>query len=120
MTDVEDQDAIRRGYWLRRARINADVTLADAAQTAGLSAASGSTVSLWEQGQRPIKVVQLARLARRYGVPISLFTSPPKTDDERLAEAIADAAALEREDSEREGARGRRDDGAPGAARRTH
>ena len=89
MTDVEDRDAVRRGYWLRRAREQARVTLADAAQIAGLAAGSGSTVSLWERGQRPIKVHQMKRLAVRYGVPVSLFTDPPMTDDERLAVAMA-------------------------------
>lgn len=100
MTQEEDREAVRRGYWLRRARQKAGVTLSDAAITAGLSATSGSTVSLWESGQRAIKVVQLTRLARRYGVPVSLFTDPAMTDDERLELAIADAARLEREDWE--------------------
>jgi transcriptional regulator with XRE-family HTH domain len=100
MTDLEDLDARRRGYWLRRARDNAGVTLADAAVTAGLQSGSGSTVSLWERGLRPMKVHQMKRLAVRYGVPVSLFIDPPMTDDERLATAIADAAALEREDSD--------------------
>lgn len=98
MTQEEDREAVRRGYWLRRARQKAGVTLADAAVTAGLKDTSGSTVSLWESGQRSIKVVQLTRLARRYGVPVSMFTDPPITDDERLDEAIADASRLERED----------------------
>lgn len=111
MTDLEDLEATRRGYWLRRARDNAGVTLADAALTAGLSSGSGSTVSLWERGARPIKVHQMKRLAVRYGVPASLFIDPPMTDDERLARAIADAAALEREDWEAgEGAPRRADD----------
>jgi transcriptional regulator with XRE-family HTH domain len=118
MTDLEDLDARRRGYWLRRARDNAGVTLADAAVTAGLQAGSGSTVSLWERGLRPMKVHQMKRLAVRYGVPVGLFTDPPMTDDERLAKAIADAAALEREDSgEAAGARPRAG-GGPGESRR--
>jgi transcriptional regulator with XRE-family HTH domain len=108
MTDQEDLDAIRRGYWLRRARDNAGITLSDAAITAGLSEGSGSTVSLWERGLRPMKVHQMKRLAIRYGVPVSLFTDPPMTDDERLVEAIADARLLERAEWEREGARDRR------------
>lgn len=120
MTDFEDLEARRRGYWLRRARDLAGVTLSDAAVTAGLAASSGSTVTLWEQGKRAIKVVQLMRLAKRYGVPVTFFTNPQKTDDERLAEAIADAAALEREDWEREQDQGRRDDGGRGGSPRTH
>ena len=63
MTDSEDLEARRRGYWLRRARDNASVTLADAAITAGLAPSSGSTVSLWERGTRPIKVHQMKAAA---------------------------------------------------------
>lgn len=118
MTDQEDLDARRRGYWLRRARNNRGITLSDAAVTAGLSAGSGSTVSLWESGARPIKVVQMKRLAIRYGVPVGLFTDPPMTDDERLAAAIADAAALELDDSESgEGSRPQADDERDGPRR---
>lgn len=94
MTDQEDLEAVRRGYWLRRARDHAGVTQGDAAATAGLSAGSGSSVSLWERGQRPIKVFQMKRLALRYGVPVSLFTDPPETDDERLAAAVAEGLRL--------------------------
>ena len=118
MTDFEDLEARRRGYWLRRARDNVGVTLADAAVTAGLAAGSGSTVSLWERGQRPIKVIQLTRLARRYGVPVTLFTNPPMTDDERLALAIVDAQALERADWESGEATRQQGDDAPGGSPR--
>jgi transcriptional regulator with XRE-family HTH domain len=103
MTSEEDAEAVRRGYWLRRARDNAGITLSDAAVTAGLSAGSGSTVSLWERGQRPIKVHQMKRLALRYGVPVTLFTDPPMTDDERLREAIAEATRLALADSSASG-----------------
>jgi transcriptional regulator with XRE-family HTH domain len=120
MTQEEDQEARRRGYWLRRARQRAGVTLSDAAVTAGLQPSSGSTVSLWEQGQRPIKVVQLTRLAKRYGVPVSMFTNPPVTDDERLDSAIADAAAQEREDWDRAQEPRQPGEGARGAGPRTH
>jgi transcriptional regulator with XRE-family HTH domain len=117
MAQDEDQEAVRRGYWLRRARDKAGVTLSDAAVTAGLQATSGSTVSLWERGQRGIKVHQMKRLAVRYGVPVSLFTDPPMTDDERLAEAIADATRLEREDSASAGEQYPRGDDEPGGSR---
>lgn len=96
------------------------MTLSDAAITAGLKPTSGSTVSLWESGQRPIKVIQLTRLAKRYGVPVSMFTDPPITDDERLDAAIADAAALEREDWEREQEPSRPGGGGQGVPPRTH
>lgn len=120
MTQEEDQEARRRGYWLRRARQRAGVTLSDAALTAGLSSTSGSTVSLWESGQRSIKVIQLTRLAKRYGVPVTMFTDPPITDDERLDAAVADAAALEREDWEAAQEPRPRGAGGRGAGPRTH
>ena len=117
MTSDEDQEAIRRGYWLRRAREQAGVTQGDAAATAGLASRSASTVSLWERGLRPIKVHQMKRLALRYGVASSLFTDPPTTDNERLAEAVAEAARLALRDSAAEGARGQRDGDGPSGSR---
>lgn len=120
MTDLDEKrDAIRRGYWMRRARMGAGVTLEDAAMTVGLSKKSGSTISLWEAGKREIKVQQMKRLARRYGVPASLFMNPAKTDDERLAEAVAEAARLALEDSDEELAPARLADDERGASRRT-
>lgn len=88
-------------------------TLESAALAVGLASTSGSTVSYWERGKRPIKVQQLRRLARFYGVPESFFTDPPKTDDERLAEALADAATLERQDWAREAGAGQGASGEP-------
>lgn len=120
MTDSEEIEAKRRGYWMRRARQNAGVNLDDAAVEAGLKATSGSSVTLWEQGKRPIKVVTMKRLARRYGVPVSLFTNPPMTDDERLAQAIADARELEREDWDEASGPHRQGDDGPAGPRHTH
>jgi hypothetical protein len=65
-------------------------------------------------------VVQLTRLAKRYGVPVSMFTNPPVTDDERLDSAIADAAALEREDWDRAQEPRQPGEGARGDGPRTH
>ncbi len=118
MTDEEDAEAIRRGYWLRRARLNAGITLADAAVTAGLEASSGSTVSLWERGLRGMKVVQMKRLALRYGVSASLFTDPPETDDERLRASIAEATRLALVDSYEADEHRPPTDGGPGPSRR--
>lgn len=98
MTAEEDLHAVRLGYWLRRVRVQRGETLKSAAVAVGLAATSGSTVSFWERGLRPITVQQLRRLAHFYGVPDTLFTDPPMTDDERLALALADAATLERQD----------------------
>jgi len=118
MTDAEDVDAVRRGYWLRRARLNAGVTLSDAAQTAGLGPKSGSTVSLWERGQRGIKVHQMKRLALRYGVSANLFTDPQETDDERLRAAIAEATTLALADAAEEPGPHPLTGGGPGPSRR--
>jgi len=115
MADTDEQrDAIRRGYWMKRARVNAGVTLEDAAMTVGLSKKSGSTVSLWEAGKREIKVSQMKRLARRYGVPPALFMNPEMTDDERLLEAVAEATRLALEDSDEEPVRPLQGVGEPG------
>lgn len=89
---------MRLGYWLKRVRVQRGETLGSAAIAVGLASTSGSTVSLWERGLRPIKVQQLRRLAQFYRVPESFFTDPPMTDDERLSLALADAGALERQD----------------------
>jgi transcriptional regulator with XRE-family HTH domain len=118
MTAEEDLEAVRRGYWLRRARIAAGITQGDAAITAGLGPNSSSTVSLWEQGKRDIRMQPMMRLAKRYGVPVSLFTDPPMTDDERLAAAVADAARLALEDSAEGSDQGPPDDDAPGSSHR--
>ncbi|HVM30761.1 MAG TPA: helix-turn-helix transcriptional regulator [Candidatus Limnocylindrales bacterium] len=118
MTREEDQHAQRLGYWLRLVRERLEITQSAAAEAAGLSRGSGSTVSLWERGQRPISVVQLRRLARFYGVPASLFLNPPKTDEERLEDALSDAARLEREDWAAEQDQGRGADDEPGDGRR--
>jgi transcriptional regulator with XRE-family HTH domain len=98
MTEEEDRHARRLGYWLRSVREARQIALKDAAVAAGLSAKSGSTVSFWEHGKRPIKVQHLRRLALYYRVPESLFTDPPMTDEERLAAVLSDAEALERGD----------------------
>ena len=98
VTDDEGTRQRRRGYWLRRARERAGFTLAAAAEIAGLSPGSGSTVTRWEKGERPIQVIHLERLAHAYGVPIAFLMRPEPTDDERLDEAIQSASDAERAD----------------------
>lgn len=119
MTAEEEQHAKRLGYWLRRVREQRGETQTSAALACGLSAKSGSTVSMWEHGQRPITVAQLRRLAHFYRVPEELFIAPPMTDDERLADALADAATLERQDWEAGSADGPAAGGGRGAGPRT-
>lgn len=121
VTRDEEQDAQRLGYWLRRVREKRGETLSSAAIGAGLAAGSGSTISLWERGQRPIKRIHLYRLARHYGVPPSFFTKPEMTDDERLDAALAAAATLEQQDWEAGPEGGPGDgDGRPGEPNRLH
>jgi transcriptional regulator with XRE-family HTH domain len=92
----------RRGFWLRMAREGANLTQSAAAAQLGLSGKSKSTLSAWEAGTRDPSLRQLDRAAELYGVPVQLFLSPEPTAFERLDELIADAAALESEDSEAE------------------
>ena len=120
VTDDESRRQIRRGYWLRRARERAGLTLAAAAEAAGLSTGSGSTVSRWEKGERPIQVIHLERLARAYRVPVSWLMRPEPTDEERLDEAIAAASDAERADWGGEGDRGPGGGAAPSGAPRRH
>ena len=79
----------RLAYWLRMCRETdpRKPTLAAVAVAAGLSRGSGSVVSQWENNLtvNPPKLPQLQRLSAFYGVPLSLFTEPPETDEERLA-----------------------------------
>lgn len=101
--DEDDDDALitdearRRGYWMKLARNEAGVTVEDAAVAAGLAKTSGSSVTKWERGGR-IRMDQMTKLARRYGVPVRLFTEPDPTDADRLASAIAEATRLALED----------------------
>jgi transcriptional regulator with XRE-family HTH domain len=116
--DDEELHAQRLGYWLRRVRLRRNESLKSAAIAAGLKASSGSTVSLWERGKRPITVKQLRRLAIFYGVPEDFFTMPPMTDEERLSAALSDAATLERDHWALGEGTGPEDDAEPDAGRR--
>ncbi len=88
----------RRGYWLRLARINANLNQNEVARRLGMSERSGTTVLAWEQGRRDPRASVLRQLAELYGVPPSLFIDPPETDQERLEELATRAIAAERED----------------------
>lgn len=117
MTPEETQRARRRGYWMKRAREHAAMTLAAAVHAAGLAEGSGSTVSRWEAGTLAPRIDQLERLAEVYRVPISLFTEPAETDDERLDRLMHDAA--ERERADWGAALGQPGEGVPAAERHT-
>lgn len=119
VTSEEELHAQRLGYWLRRVREQRGESQKSAALAAGLAASSSSTVSKWESGERPISVQTLRRLAKFYAVPVDLFMSPPMTDDERLAAALADAGALERAGWDLEQERGLATGDAPSSERGT-
>lgn len=80
----------RTAWWLRVCRMldSREPTLAEIAKAAGLKEGSGSVVSLWENNRTATgpKLAQLRRLAAFYNVPLTLFTEPPETDEERLAQ----------------------------------
>lgn len=106
----------RTAWWLgvtRRLRArNQD----DVAVYLGLKA--GSSVGDFERGVTAPSLKQLAMLAALYEVPLSLFTEPPMTDEERVLELSTGAAALEREDWDAEQDPGRAADGGPPGGRR--
>lgn len=107
----------RTAWWLRTCRLTdpREPPLAAVATAAGLGAGSGSVVSLWERNRAPNgpKLDQLHRLAAYYGVPVTLFTNPPATDEERLAryrQLALGALEAEREDWAQEAEEGGPDD----------
>lgn len=93
----------RRGHWMRLARLNANLNQNDVAERLGMSPTSGSTIVAWEKGRRDPKASQLTQLARIYGVKRSLFSDPPLTDEERLAEFALGAIEQAFDDSVVEG-----------------
>jgi transcriptional regulator with XRE-family HTH domain len=102
MTAEEEQrERRRRGYWLRLARLRANLNQNEVARRLGLSERSGTTVLAWEQGRRDPRATVLHRLARLYGVPPELFIDPPPTDEERLEAMVKHAEERERADWER-------------------
>lgn len=96
-TDIQ-QRRRRRAHWLRLARNG--MSQAGAAEMVGLSPKSASTISDWENAVADPSLLQLERLAGIYGVPLSLFTDPPETDEERLARIRRLAGEQEQRDSE--------------------
>src|SRR3954468_21336263 len=74
----------RQSWWLLAARLSSGRTQADAAGAIGFTAAS--SYGDFERGITAPSLRQLAILATLYEVPLSLFTEPPQTDEERLEE----------------------------------
>jgi transcriptional regulator with XRE-family HTH domain len=76
------QMARRRSWWLLVARLASGRTQADAARALDLSA--GSSYGDYERGVTAPSLKQLAVLAALFEVPLSTFTEPEETDEERL------------------------------------
>lgn len=89
----------RRGYWIKRARDRKGLTLGAVCELLGYSPKSISTISRWEDGQRPVPSDKMEPLARLLGLPPDYLVRPPLTDDERLDQAVRDAEALEQQDA---------------------
>ncbi len=118
MTDDEERDRVRRGFWLQAARERRGWTQSDVAVRIGYSVRSASTVKMWEKGERDVPAAILAKLARLYGVPAAVLLNPEPTATERLDELAIDAGALEREDWQAEQGDGPDDAGGHGDAPR--
>lgn len=98
------------------ARERAGMSQETVAKEIGLSGQSKSTLSAWEAGRREPKASMLARMARIYGVPATVFTDPEPTPEERLDEIARLAEERERQDWERAVGRARGAGGALGDA----
>lgn len=114
----DETHAARLGFWLRMARERSGKSQQGTAKQLGLSAASKSTVSDWENGVREPSLKQLRALARYYEVPLGLFIDPPPTafeDLDRLTALASAALEAEAADWEREtaGEQGQGADGGP-------
>lgn len=108
----------RRGWWIRVAREQQGMNVETLADELGYVDGKG-TISLWEKGKRPVPSGKFPRLAELLSLPDRYLVRPPRTDEERLAAAIADGSAREHEDSEEAGEQAPEDDDEPDAWRRT-
>ena len=108
----------RRGWWIRVARERQAMNVDDLAQLLGYVDGKG-TISLWEKGKRPVPSGKFPQLAEVLKLPDRYLVNPPRTDEERLEEAIAAGSTREREDSGAEAEPDPGDDDEPDAWRRT-
>lgn len=99
MSDDETTFLVRQGFWLRAARERAGKSQKGAAEQLGLSGNSKSSISDYENGVTPASQITLRRLAKWYGVPVSLLTEPAETPEERIVAIVHLAGEQERRDS---------------------
>lgn len=71
----------RLSWWLLVARLSAGRTQSDAGAAIGVTASSYGD---YERGTTPPSLKQLTTLAVLFEVPLSTFTEPKFTDEERL------------------------------------
>jgi len=115
MPDDDEAYAKRVGFWLRMARERAGKSQAGAAEHLGFSSKSKSTISDYENGVTLPSLKVLRRLAAWYEVPLTVFTQPEPTIEERLDEIVQLASAAEQRDWAQAGERGPAVDDEPGA-----
>jgi transcriptional regulator with XRE-family HTH domain len=78
------------------------MTLDTFGERVGYGPKSGSVVSRWESGDRPVPSDRFTRIAAAIDLPAEYLVNPPLTDLERLEELARAAIALEQLDWERE------------------
>jgi transcriptional regulator with XRE-family HTH domain len=106
--------AKRLGFWLRAARERSGKSQQGAAEFLGLSRKSKSSVSDYESGKTIPSLTVLRRLAEWYGVPLSVFTDPAPTPEERLDEIVRLSGLREQRDWGEGPGQGPSDGDAPG------
>jgi len=95
----------RRAWWMMVARRVRGLNLVGVASALGLAKSSASQVSLWERNLAEPSLKQLAQMAVLYDCPLSLFTDPPETDEERFLAVAGGERSLPADDDEEEGHR---------------
>ena len=106
----------RRGYWVRLARERKGWTQKELAHALGYNDGQTGNLSKWESGERPIPSDLFEPLAIALGLPANFLVRPPKTDEDRLEEAIQFASTAERQDWGSEERLGPEDGGGPAAS----
>lgn len=108
--------AKRLGFWLKAARERSGKSQQGAAEYLGFSPNSKSTISDYENAVTPVPLRHLRKLAAWYGVPLTAFTEPDPTPEERLDEIARLAGLREQRGWEAEEGRDQAGDDEPGDA----
>lgn len=116
MPDDDELYRKRLGFWLRAARERSGKSQQGAAEKIGLSPKSKSTISDYEAGATPIPLKALRILAAWYEVPLSVFTEPDATPEERIDEIVRLAGQREQRQWDEAGAQAPAGGDAPAAS----